>query len=173
LTFAPFIAISNILAALTHKCDLSCDGFQQCGFLCPQIEKSMLEGTKMYSILKLKCPRCHEGDLFMTRNPYNFTKLETLHDACPVCKQNYCPEPGFFYGAMYVSYALTIALSVAVFVMMTLLWHFDVLWYLGLNALAIILLFPPIFRVSRATWFNMFVSYKTPEERAASAQEKA
>lgn len=96
-----------------------------------------------------------------------------MPDTCPVCGQKNWPEPGFYYGAMYVSYALTIALSVAVFVAMIVLWKFDILWYLGLNAAAILLLFPPIFRVSRAVWFNMFVSYKTPEERKALAQKKA
>lgn len=133
----------------------------------------MLKETKLYSILNLKCPRCHEGDLFLVKNPYTFSKLEKMPDTCPVCAQKYWPEPGFYYGAMYVSYALTIAVSVAVFVAMIVLWRFEILWYLGLNAAAILLLFPPIFRVSRAVWFNMFVSYKTPEERKALAQKKA
>jgi hypothetical protein len=80
-----------------------------------------------------------------------------MHDKCPVCEQKYWLEPGFYYGAMYISYALTIALSVAVFVAMIVLWHFDILWYLGLNATAILILFPPIFRVSRAIWISIFV----------------
>ena len=133
----------------------------------------MLEGTKMYSILKLKCPRRHEGDLFLTKNPYSYSNISKMPDNCPVCNEKYWPEPGFYFGAMYFSYALTIALSVAVFVAMVVLWHFEILWYLGLNAMAIVLLFPPIFRVSRAAWFNFFVSYKTPEERALLNQKKA
>jgi uncharacterized protein (DUF983 family) len=133
----------------------------------------MLEGTKMYSILKLKCPRCHEGDLFAKKNPYSYSKLSKMPDNCPVCNEKYWPEPGFYFGAMYVSYALTIAISVAVFVAMIVLWHFDVMWYLGLNAAIILLLFPLIFRISRAVWFNFFVTYKTPEERALLNQRKA
>lgn len=133
----------------------------------------MLEETKLYSVLKLKCPRCHEGDLFLVKNPYTFNKLEKMPDTCPVCGQKYWPEPGFYYGAMYVSYGLTIGLSVAVFLAMIALGRFDIMWYLGLNAAVLILLFPPIFRFSRAVWFNMFVSYKTKEERAIADQEKA
>jgi uncharacterized protein (DUF983 family) len=120
----------------------------------------MNKGTKLYSILNLKCPRCHEGDLFLTKNPYSFSNIDKMPDACPVCGEKYWPEPGFYYGAMYVSYALTIALSVAVFVAMIVLWKFDIAWYLSLNATFIILLFPPIFRVSRAVWFNFFVKYR-------------
>lgn len=130
----------------------------------------MLDGTKLYSILNLKCPKCHEGDLFLHKNHYNLSKMDKMPDRCPNCDLKYWPEPGFYYGAMYVSYALTIALSVAVFVLMNVFWVFDILWYLGINSVLILLLFPPIFRYSRAVWINFFVKYKTPEERV---QEKA
>ena len=123
----------------------------------------MLKGTKLYSILNLKCPRCNEGDLFLTKNPYSFSDMDKMPDKCHVCEQKYWLEPGFYYGAMYISYALTIALSVSVFVAMIVLWHFDIMWYLGLNATAIILLFPPIFRVSRSIWISIFV--KTDKDR--------
>ena len=119
----------------------------------------MKRGSKIYSIFRLKCPRCHEGNLFLHKNAYSYSNLEKMPENCPVCDQKYWPEPGFYYGAMYVSYALTIALSVAIFVAMTVLWRFEVLWYLGINAVSILLLFPPIFRVSRAVWANIFMSY--------------
>ena len=119
----------------------------------------MKKGSKIYSIFRLKCPRCHEGNLFLHKNAYSYSNLEKMPENCPVCDQKYWPEPGFYYGAMYVSYALTIALSVAIFVAMTVLWRFEVLWYLGINAVSILLLFPPIFRVSRAVWANIFMSY--------------
>lgn len=133
----------------------------------------MKKGTKLYSILKLKCPRCHEGDLFLTGNPYSYSNLDKMPENCPVCNQKNWPEPGFYYGAMYVSYALTIALSVSVFVAMIVLWYFKLIWYLSINTFGIIILFPPIFRLSRAIWFNFFVSYRSAEERAILSQEKA
>ena len=119
----------------------------------------MLKGTKLYSILKLKCPRCHKGNLFLNRNPYNYKMIDKMPDNCPVCNQKYWPEPGFYYGAMYVSYALTIAISVSVFVVMWLLSCFIVVPYLIANSLIILILFPPIFRVSRAVWANFFIEY--------------
>ena len=119
----------------------------------------MLKGTKLYSILKLKCPRCHEGNLFVSRNPYNFKMMDKMPDNCPVCNQKYWPEPGFYYGAMYVSYALTIAISVSVFVVMWLLSCFNVIPYLITNSLIILILFPPVFRFSRAVWVNFFIKY--------------
>lgn len=120
------------------------------------------------SVFKNKCPRCREGDLFLTKNPYNFSDIDKMPDNCPKCGQKYWIEPGFYYGAMYISYALTIALSVAIFVAMIVLWHFDIKWYLGLNFTAMLILFPPIFRLSRSVWAHIYI--KPDKERA---QEKA
>lgn len=45
-----------------------------------------------------------------------------MPDHCPECGLSFMPEPGFYYGAMYVSYALTIALSVFNFIWIYMLW---------------------------------------------------
>jgi uncharacterized protein (DUF983 family) len=132
-------------------------------FLCT----AMLKGTRLYSVLRWKCPNCHGGDLFCTSNPYNPSRIAEMPDSCPDCGQKYLLEPGFYYGAMYVSYALTVALSVAVFVAMIVLWEFSIGWYLGLNAAAIILMFPIIFRTSRAVWLNIFVGFGSKPPKTA------
>lgn len=72
------------------------------------------KGSKLYSIFAMKCPRCHEGDVFETRNPYK--KMTALKETCPHCGLRYEKEMGFFFGAMYVSYMLNIALFVTTIV---------------------------------------------------------
>lgn len=119
----------------------------------------MFKSPKLYSILHSKCPNCLKGNMFLTKNPYSFSNIDKMPEKCPVCEQKFFPEPGFYYGAMYVSYALTIALSVAVFVAMIALWKFDMLWYLSINSSIIIILFPPIFRTSRVIWANFFIHH--------------
>ena len=81
----------------------------------------MLKGTKLYSILFQKCPRCHEGELFKNRNPYYLKQIFDMPERCEKCGQLYQLEPSFFYGAMYVNYALTVAIAVAVFIAMYVL----------------------------------------------------
>ena len=49
-----------------------------------------------------KCPRCQEGDLFI--KPFEISNPLNMPDHCPVCNQKYLPEPGFYYGAMFLSY---------------------------------------------------------------------
>jgi uncharacterized protein (DUF983 family) len=117
------------------------------------------KGTKLYSIARLKCPRCQEGDLFINRNPYNLKTFDKMPDNCPVCGLDFVRESGFYWGAMMVSHATTTAIVVIV--------HLIVFYYYGWeiapNIIAIItvilLLFPIVFRNSRAIWINLFVNY--------------
>jgi len=67
------------------------------------------KGTKMHSIAKIKCPQCHEGQ-FLVSHPYDLKNLGDVRTECNVCQLKYEREPGFFYGAMYVSYASGVAL---------------------------------------------------------------
>jgi uncharacterized protein (DUF983 family) len=118
------------------------------------------KGTKLYAILGQKCPHCHEGNLFINRNPYVLNKIWEMPNSCSVCGQIYQLEPSFFYGAMYVNYGLTVAIGVAVFVGMSLLgdeWSLEA-YLIGIIG-SIILAAPITFRLGRAIWINMFISY--------------
>jgi len=74
------------------------------------------KGSKLFGIVRMKCPCCHEGDLFTHPNPYTLAHFSDMPKRCPVCNQSYEPEPNFFYGAMYVSYGYAVALFVATYI---------------------------------------------------------
>src|SRR5438093_13071639 len=61
--------------------------------------------THLLSIARQRCPRCHQGRAFRS--------LLVMHDACPMCGHIFEREPGYFVGAMYVSYALAIPVYLA------------------------------------------------------------
>src|SRR6185295_9287577 len=67
-------------------------------------------------LLGCKCPRCRKGDMFQDKNPWNLKNTMKMNKECPVCQQPLNIEVGFYFGSGYVSYALTIALSIASFV---------------------------------------------------------
>ena len=120
----------------------------------------MLEGTKLYSIFKGKCPRCHQTDLFTNRNPYNFSTLFDMPEKCSHCGLKFMVEPGFYYGAMYVSYGVSIAYLVSVYVAMLVLYaDFSATEYLVLSIASLIVLTPYFFRLSRLIWINMFIAF--------------
>ena len=117
------------------------------------------KGTKFYSILNNKCPKCHEGDFFVNKTPFKFKNNLKIYDHCSHCHLKYMIEPSFFYGAMYISYALTIAFSVAIFIINYFL-GFSLLTGFIAIIVILILLTPITMRLSRLIYINMFIHYK-------------
>lgn len=118
------------------------------------------KGTKIYSVLNGKCPRCHEDDFFKYKFTFNPSKITQLHDNCPTCNLRYMVEPSFFYGAMYVNYGITVALSVITFLIASLLFGATLLQSFTAIIVTLLVLTPVNLRLSRIIWINMFVSYE-------------
>ena len=122
------------------------------------------KGTKIYSIFNGKCPRCHEGNFFKHGFTFNPSKITKLHDNCSHCNLKYMIEPSFFYGAMYINYGITVAISVAVFVIAKLGFELDLLQSFLMVLAALIVLAPINLRLARILWINMFVNFKQETE---------
>lgn len=118
-----------------------------------------MKGSKIYSIFSGTCPVCHTGKMYKTKNPYKISQTLKMHEYCQHCNTKFKIEPSFFYGAMYVSYAVGVAIAVAVFIIAYL--------FIGLNRnytfLAIVstlvVLLPIITRISRNIWINFFFKF--------------
>ncbi len=121
----------------------------------------LTKGTKAYSIFKMKCPRCHEGDIFFNANPYVFSQFGKMHDNCPVCGLKYDMEPGFFLGAMYVSYGMAVAIALPSALILSLIFE-DLKIYqsIGIVLAEIVVLMPILYYLSRSIWLNIFIAYK-------------
>jgi hypothetical protein len=115
--------------------------------------------TKLYSILHEKCPYCHEGEFFISKNAFNLKKFDKQYESCSVCRSTYMPETGFYYGAMYVSYGLNIALGVALFILSNVIFDWGTTAFLILFVVSVMLTWTVIFRKSRLIWINLFVKY--------------
>ena len=87
-----------------------------------------------------------------------------MPEHCPVCGQSFEIEPGFWYGTGFVSYALSVAVSVATFIAWKVLIGFSLednrlFWWMGVNGVLLVLLQPLLMRLSRTIWLNFFVYY--------------
>ena len=126
----------------------------------------------------MRCPRCRRGRIFKSNNPYKKFSLKyifDMQDNCPVCGQKYEMEPGFWFGTGYVSYALTVAISVTTFVAWWVLIGVSfndnrVFYWLGINTFLLVLLQPWMMRMSRVIYLNFFVSYD-PDHDTTKAKE--
>lgn len=118
----------------------------------------MLKGTKLYSIVHNKCPKCHQGDFFVNKNPYTMDFIK-MHDKCSHCGEDFNKEVGFYYGAMYVSYGVNVTFGIALFLLMVLVFHTGLLTYLFSFLGLVLVLFPLVMRLSRLIYINLFVKY--------------
>ena len=80
-------------------------------------------------------------------------------DECPHCKMNYMPEPGFYYGAMFISYIL----SGWFCILFVLFFHWVLDWTITQSFMLLIVIigvfFVWFFRFSRAVWLNIIFKY--------------
>ncbi len=117
------------------------------------------KGTKLYSILTGSCPKCHEESMFKNRNPYILSEALSMNEICSNCDTKYKIEPSFFYGAMYVSYAVGIAFAVAAFVISYFVFKANInIIFISIIATLIVFM-PIILRLSRTIWINFFMHY--------------
>lgn len=116
------------------------------------------------STLSCRCPRCREGKLFKHPLSISFKKNLEMNPTCPVCGQATEIEVGFYYGTSYVSYVLTVALSVASLIAWWVFIGLSVndnrfFYWLGVNAVLLLLLQPWLMRLSRSCWISWFVRF--------------
>jgi uncharacterized protein (DUF983 family) len=117
------------------------------------------KGSKLYSILFNKCPKCHEGDFMKEKNMFKLQKAFQMHEKCSNCGLKYMMEPSFFYGAMYVNYSLTVGISIITFVIATMFFNFSLLESFIPIVVVLVLTSPISIRLSRVIWINLFVKF--------------
>lgn len=116
-------------------------------------------GSKLYSMLTGCCPKCHQESMYTNKNPYRLAEVLLINEKCSHCNFTYRLEPSFFYGAMYVSYAVGIAFAVAAFVISHFVFGASI-HIIFISIIGTLIVFAPIImRLSRNIWINMFVKY--------------
>lgn len=119
----------------------------------------MFKGYKIYSILTGRCPRCHQESMYQEPNAYKTTRTLKMNERCSSCGLKYQIEPSFFFGAMYTSYGVGVAIGVAVFILTYGFVESKPIYSFYSIAGALILLFPVIARLGRNLWINFFINY--------------
>jgi hypothetical protein len=82
-----------------------------------------------------------------------------MHKRCTVCRQSFEPEPGFYYGAMFISYVFIGIFSLAIVGACVFYFHLSVeVSFLILFAFLAIMFFWNL-RFSRSLWIHLVVKY--------------
>ena len=117
------------------------------------------KGNKLYSIVLGKCPKCHQESMYQNKNPYHLSDTLKMHERCSHCDTKYKIEPSFFYGSMYVSYAVGIAFAVAAFIISNIFLGSSFVVAFASIVGTLIGFMPIIMRLSRNIWINLFMEY--------------
>ena len=100
------------------------------------------------AIVHAKCPRCRRGNMF-ANSMYGFHGQQ-MNTTCSHCNLSFEREPGYFYVAMFVSYAFNVAEMVTIAVAISVLTGSHNPWvYCGIILGIVVLLAPFNFRYSR------------------------
>ncbi|MEQ8471020.1 MAG: DUF983 domain-containing protein [Marinoscillum sp.] len=116
----------------------------------------MSEKGALQAVFEGRCPKCRQGKMFAS-STYDIKKLGTMNKNCPHCGHQFEMEPGYFYGAMYVSYALSVGIFLATTLILFLLFDDPSLTtYIVSITLVALLLYPINLRYSRILFAHFF-----------------
>lgn len=121
-------------------------------FVSRNFERKKMASFK--STIAGKCPICEQGDIFERKGNILLLQVPKMHTSCQVCGYTFEKEPGYFLGAMYVSYGMTIIEMLVLF--MATFWFvpLSLFFVIILGALVLFSFFN--FRVARIVWINLF-----------------
>lgn len=111
---------------------------------------------KVVDVLSCKCPKCENANIFYQRGNVLLLKMPKMHERCISCDYKFEKEPGFFFGAMFVSYGIgagQMILNLIIFWWFLDYSIFTVFWII--SALSIMLSITN-FRISRSIWIHLF-----------------
>ena len=124
-----------------------------------------MQRTKLQALTAARCPRCRQGKIFAA--PWwQVTKFSRMHEHCPHCGLRYEVEPGFFFGAMFISYAVSVGIMISIGALSFVVFNDpDNIWlyYIIPITLASLVAVPFNFRISRLVMLYLFSGVRYEE----------
>jgi uncharacterized protein (DUF983 family) len=103
--------------------------------------------SRWRAILQQRCPSCLEGRVY--------AGTLRMNERCPACGHRFQREPGYFLGAMYFSYPLSIVVLGAATLLIHWFWpqlRLDIA--VTIAVLPLLLCVPAIVRYARILWMH-------------------
>jgi uncharacterized protein (DUF983 family) len=96
-------------------------------------------------MLQQRCPRCCQGKIYQA----GFR----MHTRCPVCDLLFDREPGYFLGALYISYGMsTVLLLLGLWIGHAWFPDFDLGWLVLVLGVLYLPIVPLMTRYARVLW---------------------
>jgi hypothetical protein len=89
-----------------------------------------------------------------------------MHESCPHCGVRLEPEPGFYQGAMYVSYGFTVICIIVLYLLLHFLFRPGEWVTIGIIIAILFALAPVNYRYSRIVFLYLFGGIKFVESKS-------
>ena len=113
--------------------------------------------SRLSSIINMTCPRCRQGKLF--EKPMKVMHPLKMNKKCDVCGQRFEPEPGFYYGAMFISYLFIGFFSLGLVGLCVFYFKMEVEFSFLILFAFLAVMFLWNLRFSRSIWIHLVVKY--------------
>jgi uncharacterized protein (DUF983 family) len=107
--------------------------------------------SKISNILQCNCPHCGKVSMYKT-SVFNFLSFAKMNEKCTSCETNFHPEPGYYLGAMYVSYFISSFVFLITALVSMVVFEFTLTKTFVLLGVLAVLILPYTLRVSRTIW---------------------
>jgi uncharacterized protein (DUF983 family) len=115
-------------------------------------------GRVLVRAVRLKCPRCGRTPLY--------AGIFAMRERCAACGFRYEREQGYFVGAIYVNYAVTVATAVGTVLALDWTVGLTLAQQLGVGV-GLALLVPVVFfRYARSLWLSLDFLITSADQRA-------
>lgn len=104
------------------------------------------------------CPRCRKSPLFIS--PFNIGAPLSMHKRCEYCDLNFEPEPGYYFGAMFISYGISAVFFLTIAAIAYFAFGLGVKGIMTLIIFIGIICFIKILRLSRSVWIHIMTRYQ-------------
>ena len=110
---------------------------------------------RLISLLRGKCPKCEKGNVFHSKGNIFLLRMPKMNETCSNCSHRFMIETGYFFGAMYVSYGLTIIEAILLFLILI---NFTVSANMLVLSIAIFMILMSFinYKFSRLIWMYIF-----------------
>jgi hypothetical protein len=116
---------------------------------------SAKKGNLLLSIVNEKCPNCGKAHVFKKKE--TFFQLPVMKERCELCSYRFDREPGYFLGAMYLSYGLAVFQGLITFLIFYFVFPAVPVLYVAFTIVGMILLFSiKNFKLSRVIYIHIF-----------------
>lgn len=117
-----------------------------------------------------KCPKCRQGKIFV--EPFQLSDPLAMPKRCEYCEQLMEPEPGFYYGAMFISYILSSWFLLLPTLLLVFYFKWSAMGAISFSIFLAAVTYMKFLRGSRSFWLHLMVKHDPKVEQEVRTQRE-